>query len=195
MALITCPECGRQVSDKAAACPQCGYPINSTPVQSTATDDYAKYIMLARRARDEKNSTEASRYYSLAYEMKPFEWEPSFYKAFYQTLSGENVDAVKNAIPNVMKLISGITDEEEKAKASEQVYSDCLAYLDIISEGYMQSGRYESLLHSYSELGMTLLQNMPGELPSELVSRVINVGLTHAKMVNVGLERELKRYR
>ena len=27
MALISCPECGRQVSDRAAACPDCGYPI------------------------------------------------------------------------------------------------------------------------------------------------------------------------
>lgn len=27
MALITCPECGHSVSDKAAACPYCGYPI------------------------------------------------------------------------------------------------------------------------------------------------------------------------
>jgi len=27
MALINCPECGRQVSDAAHACPVCGYPI------------------------------------------------------------------------------------------------------------------------------------------------------------------------
>ena len=27
MALITCPECKKQVSDKAAACPSCGAPI------------------------------------------------------------------------------------------------------------------------------------------------------------------------
>ena len=27
MALITCPECGRQISDKADACVGCGYPI------------------------------------------------------------------------------------------------------------------------------------------------------------------------
>lgn len=27
MALITCPECGREISDKAAACPHCGFPI------------------------------------------------------------------------------------------------------------------------------------------------------------------------
>ncbi len=27
MAMISCPECGREVSDRAAACPQCGCPI------------------------------------------------------------------------------------------------------------------------------------------------------------------------
>lgn len=27
MALIKCPECGREVSDRAQACPQCGCPI------------------------------------------------------------------------------------------------------------------------------------------------------------------------
>lgn len=28
MALINCPECGREISDKAASCPQCGNPIS-----------------------------------------------------------------------------------------------------------------------------------------------------------------------
>ena len=27
MALIKCPECGREISDKAKACIHCGYPI------------------------------------------------------------------------------------------------------------------------------------------------------------------------
>lgn len=30
MALITCPDCGASVSDKAIACPSCGHPINAT---------------------------------------------------------------------------------------------------------------------------------------------------------------------
>lgn len=30
MALITCPECGREVSDQATSCPQCGYPIKAS---------------------------------------------------------------------------------------------------------------------------------------------------------------------
>lgn len=28
MALINCPECGKDVSTSADACPHCGYPIN-----------------------------------------------------------------------------------------------------------------------------------------------------------------------
>ena len=31
MALISCPECGRQVSDKASACPQCACPLGGVP--------------------------------------------------------------------------------------------------------------------------------------------------------------------
>lgn len=27
MALIKCPECGKMISDKAHACPNCGYPL------------------------------------------------------------------------------------------------------------------------------------------------------------------------
>lgn len=30
MAIITCPECGREVSNKAASCPNCGAPINNS---------------------------------------------------------------------------------------------------------------------------------------------------------------------
>lgn len=37
MALINCPECGRRVSDKAAACPGCGYPIAGTEVAGGGT--------------------------------------------------------------------------------------------------------------------------------------------------------------
>lgn len=37
MSLIKCPECGKEVSDKASACPNCGCPLsspNSTPTQN-----------------------------------------------------------------------------------------------------------------------------------------------------------------
>lgn len=31
MALINCPECSKEISDKAEACPQCGFPIKRSP--------------------------------------------------------------------------------------------------------------------------------------------------------------------
>ena len=33
MALIKCPECGRDISDKAQSCPACGYPVISIASQ------------------------------------------------------------------------------------------------------------------------------------------------------------------
>lgn len=33
MALIRCPECHRDVSSKATACPNCAYPVARTPLQ------------------------------------------------------------------------------------------------------------------------------------------------------------------
>ena len=38
MALITCPECGKQISDKAPACIHCGYPLQEQPpINNTAS--------------------------------------------------------------------------------------------------------------------------------------------------------------
>ena len=31
MALIECPECGKEISDKAEACPHCGNPLRAKP--------------------------------------------------------------------------------------------------------------------------------------------------------------------
>lgn len=36
MRLIPCPACGREVSDQAAACPQCGHPIAPAIIRQTA---------------------------------------------------------------------------------------------------------------------------------------------------------------
>ena len=42
MALIKCPECGKEISDKASACPNCGCPISSSQsLSSVAGKDAA----------------------------------------------------------------------------------------------------------------------------------------------------------
>lgn len=39
MALITCPECGREISDKAVSCPGCGFPVQDNPVDERSDLD------------------------------------------------------------------------------------------------------------------------------------------------------------
>ncbi len=45
MALIECPECGREVSSSAAACPECAYPVRAgtPPVPPRAVKEPPKY--------------------------------------------------------------------------------------------------------------------------------------------------------
>lgn len=38
MALVSCPDCQRQVSSEAPACPGCGRPINVQPTTTTTTN-------------------------------------------------------------------------------------------------------------------------------------------------------------
>ena len=41
MALINCPECNKQISDKASACPDCGCPM-TPPISSVQTQTIEK---------------------------------------------------------------------------------------------------------------------------------------------------------
>ena len=42
MALISCPECNKQISDKATSCPNCGFPIKSNIVEWDIEDERQK---------------------------------------------------------------------------------------------------------------------------------------------------------
>lgn len=42
MALITCPECGKKISDKAEACIGCGYPISKNNKNDKEYEDRIK---------------------------------------------------------------------------------------------------------------------------------------------------------
>lgn len=53
MSLINCPECSKEVSDKAEQCPNCGYPLhkNIKEIKQKAFDEYSK-ISLRKNGRD-----------------------------------------------------------------------------------------------------------------------------------------------
>ena len=43
MALISCSECGKQVSDKAKACPNCGAPISQSSAEPATNEPTVVY--------------------------------------------------------------------------------------------------------------------------------------------------------
>ena len=40
MALIKCPECGKEISDQAAQCIRCGYPLPAVQVEAIRPERY-----------------------------------------------------------------------------------------------------------------------------------------------------------
>jgi len=44
MALVKCPECGKEISDTAPSCPHCGYVITATSVSNDSTVSIVKQI-------------------------------------------------------------------------------------------------------------------------------------------------------
>lgn len=57
MALIKCPECGREVSDKAPACPHCGYPFSSTVEKDDAQTQDKETIVEEKSIKKKKKNS------------------------------------------------------------------------------------------------------------------------------------------
>ncbi len=49
MALISCPECGREISDRATACPHCGCPVSAMPARTAASVNGVLHLNWADR--------------------------------------------------------------------------------------------------------------------------------------------------
>ena len=66
MALIICPECGKQFSDKAQACPECGCPTSEI-TGSTSQNDHSGEKLLANNAFEDGRYDEAYQLFSQIY--------------------------------------------------------------------------------------------------------------------------------
>ncbi|MBQ6697806.1 MAG: SEL1-like repeat protein [Oscillospiraceae bacterium] len=54
MALIKCPECGKEISDKSSACIHCGYPINETSEKQNAVSSIVSSVDGQKQSEVEK---------------------------------------------------------------------------------------------------------------------------------------------
>lgn len=120
MALILCPECGKQISDRALSCPNCGCPISAAPaVQQNPAEEVQKLIVLARRARAGTDSKNAQKYYEQILTLDPGNWEAIFYTVYFEAAQCKimNISSAANSVANCMySTFAAIGDLESEAE-------------------------------------------------------------------------------
>lgn len=88
--LIRCPECGKEVSDKAPACIHCGFPLNDIHKENTCLVDGAEYDM-----------TELKNYYAKLTDYEKGE----FYRRIKSQYEG-NLEIFPNEATNILRNIN-----------------------------------------------------------------------------------------
>ena len=136
MAIISCPECGKQTSDRAISCPDCGCPINTKQVVAPQVDvskEVEKLIVLARRARESSDSKNAKKYYDQILNKDPGNWEAIFFSVYFEAYEcnigniGSAANSVANSIYSSFAAIADLDDEAEKEQALNTVISSAIA--------------------------------------------------------------------
>ncbi len=151
MALIKCPECGTEVSDKAIACPKCAYPIQQGIVDvsgSTVKVDSSKELdnlyQIARRAKENNNGENAAKYYDMILVKDPTSWEAAFYVVYFQATTCKIIEiqsaaiSVSNCIDTVLMLIKDhVQGKDEQIKAANEVATRCISIAQMLYNGAM----------------------------------------------------------
>lgn len=144
MALINCPECGKQVSDRAASCPDCGCPINATPTvapQADASKEIEKLLVLARRSREASDSKNAKKYYDQILDKDPGNWEAIFFSVYFEASEckimeiASAANSVANSIYTSFAAIADLQDESEKDAALDTVISFAISISIMLVSG------------------------------------------------------------
>jgi len=167
MALISCPECGRQVSDRAVSCPDCGCPISAAPAIAPQkdTEGIEKLFTLARRAREGSDSKNAKKYYDQILDKDPGNWEAIFFSVYYEASEckimniASAANSVSNCIYSTFSAIGDLKDEAEQDAALDTV----ILFAQLIA-GMFVSGA----VNHYNQFSTT--SNAFGECSSRVVA-------------------------
>lgn len=156
MQALKCELCGSNnviKQDGVFVCQHCGtkYTVDEAKkllgtVKIDKTEENEKYLILARRAKEEDNAANAIKYYSLVAEENPQNWEAAFFVTYYQYMTnGEGVGAISvgNAAKTAIWLIKENCSQGESAHAVQEINEHMLRAMGEISLRYMNDMRRE----------------------------------------------------
>lgn len=169
MALIICPECGKQISDKASACPNCGYPINATQQGEDKGQKLANLYERARKSLEVDDLTHAAEYYKQILDENPSDWEAYFYSYLGEFSTFTNAQAASvaeklgNTIPPAYDMAIQDCDKEEankRIRIISQKASDRLAGIAATAESLLRQYEGGSMLSPAGKAHNNLYKNM-----------------------------------
>lgn len=188
MAIISCPECGKQISDRAVSCPNCGCPISAAPVVSTTQPNIAeeieKLLVLARRARTGGDSINAKKCYTQILDKDPGNWEAIFYTVYFTASEckimniSSSANSVANCIYSTFAAITDLSDDVAKQEAVKDIIASATNIADLfvvsavsfynqhstVSGAHLEcSNRVVAAGNIYSEIELGLKQCFPSE--------------------------------
>jgi tetratricopeptide (TPR) repeat protein len=174
--VFVCQSCGTKYSIEEAKKMMVEGVVN---VQGTVKIDDSNKLnslyTLARRAKNEDNSEDATKYYDQISIEDPQSWEAQFYKVYFSCKQtkianmGSSCVKLANTIENVFKLIDYTVDNDnEKEKAYEEVFQMSISYSQLIENNIAQRG------NSYSDPSRAL--DFMGEHLNGVVVLLVKVG-------------------
>ena len=135
MQVMKCELCGSAdiiKQDGVYICHHCGtkYTVEEAQkligvVKIDKSDENEKYLILARRARDEENPENAIKYYSLVAENDPQNWEAVLYVPYFQLINNTTNDtsaAFDRAIESACRMIEQHISPDQREKIAESIF-------------------------------------------------------------------------
>ena len=148
MKQLTCEMCGStdlMKQDGLYICQSCGtkYTVEEARklmgvVKIDKTEENQNLLLLARRAREERNSENAEKYYGLLLQANPRSWEAAFFQVYYRAMQckvgeiGYYAGAVGNSLETVAALIDK-ADQAEKNAAIKTIIVPCAEIAELFA--------------------------------------------------------------
>ncbi len=155
MQAMKCEICGSNQIVKQEGlfvCQHCGtkYTIEEAKkligtVKIDKSDETQKFLVLARRAGEEKNYIDANKYYERVLQEDPDNWEAYFYQRYYQVLSASNsdIDTLGRSFPNSMatfvRQVAADDSISDKLSALNEMRTKCITLADHLLDVYKTS--------------------------------------------------------
>lgn len=188
MALIKCPECGKEISDKAPACIHCGFPLDQLEKDnSTESEDNGKSYMLILKTVPVEAKVKAIKI------MRDIRgWELKEAKDLVDTVPHTVTTGLTHS--DAIKLQKEFTDMgittdievDETTKPRGDIFSEMQSNEEARNEKYTREAAIEASKPKCPTCGSTNIQKISG------TKRWVTTGLFGLASSNVGKTMECK---